>query len=120
METITNKHIDLTYLKKLSNGSNPFIIEMITVFLQQTPTEIENLEKHLKNKDWKALRATAHKMKPSVSFMGIAELENPIKLVEEYASNETNLEKLPELISTIKNSCNEAMKELDIEKKLFL
>ena len=119
METSSNKHIDLTYLKQLANGSNEFILEMITVFMEQTPLEISNLEKHLKNKDWKSLHGTAHKMKPSFSFMGIKELENVIKLVNEYAANETNLDLLPEMVSKIKNTCNEAIKELEIEKKLF-
>lgn len=120
METISNKHIDLTYLKQLSNGSNEFINEMISVFMEQTPIEISNLEKYLKAKDWKSLRAIAHKMKPSFSFMGIKELESTIKLIEEYAANETNLDLLPELISKIKNTCNEAIKELEVERKLFV
>jgi len=120
METIANKHIDLTYLKQLSNGSNEFINEMITVFMKQTPVEISNLEKYLKAKDWKSLRGTAHKMKPSFSFMGIKELEGTIKLIDEYAATETHLELLPDMINKVKNICNEAIKELEIEKKLYL
>ena len=120
METISHKHIDLTYLKELSNGSKEFINEMISVFMEQTPVEIENLEKYLEAKDWKSLRAIAHKMKPSFSFMGIKELDVLIKLIEEYAANETNLDQLPEMISKIKNSSNEAIKELEIERKSFL
>ena len=120
METITKKHIDLTYLKQLSNGSNKFIDEMITVFMEQTPIEISNLEKYLLSKEWKSLRSTAHKMKPSFSFMGIKELENDIKLIEEYAANETNLDLLPGMIAKVKNICSEAIKELEVEKKLFL
>lgn len=120
METINKKHIDLTYLKQLSNGSNEFINEMITVFMEQTPIEISNLEKYLKAQDWKSLRATAHKMKPSFPFMGIKELESMIKRVEEYAANETNLDLLPELIDKLKTISNEATNELEIEKKTFI
>jgi len=120
METTSLKHIDLTYLKQLSNGSNEFIIEMISVFMEQTPIEISNLEKYLEEKDWKSLRAIAHKMKPSFSFMGIKELDALIKLIEEYAANETNLELLPEMIAKLKKICYEAIKELEIEQKSFL
>lgn len=120
METITHKHIDLTYLKQLSNGSKEFINEMITVFIEQTPIEISNLEKYLEAKDWKSLRAIAHKMKPSFSFMGIKEVDSLVKLIEEYASNETNLDQLPDMIAKAKNICNEAIKELKIEQKSFL
>ncbi|MES2285098.1 MAG: Hpt domain-containing protein [Bacteroidota bacterium] len=120
METITHKHIDLTYLKQLSNGSNEFINEMISVFMEQTPIEISNLEKYLEAKDWKSLRAIAHKMKPSFSFMGMKELDSLIKSIEENAANETNLDLLPGMIIKLKNTCYEAMKELEIEQKSFL
>lgn len=120
METIAHKHIDLTYLKELSNGSKEFINEMMSVFMEQTPIEIANLEKYLEAKDWKSLRAIAHKMKPSFSFMGIKELDVLIKMVEEYAANETNLEQLPEMIEKLKNISNEAIEELKIEQKSFL
>ena len=120
MKTTDNKHIDLTYLKQLANGSNQFIIEMISVFMEQNPMEVASLEKYLKNKDWKSLHSVAHKMKPSFSFMGIKELESVIKLVNEYSATETNLNLLPEMISKIKTICKEALKELELEKKLFL
>lgn len=119
METTENKHIDLSYLKELSNGSNEFICQMISIFILQTPEAIDNMEMHLNNKDWKRLKATAHKMKPSFSFMGIKELENSIFLVEEYCEKEMHFEQLPELIAKIRNICSLAIIELEEEKKKF-
>ncbi len=116
----TQKHIDLTYLKQLSAGSNTFIVEMIDAFFEQIPKEIENLEQHLSNKDWQSLRGTAHKIKPSIAFMGLKELEPVVKLTEEYAQNQTNLDLLPDLISTIKTVCTNAVEELKKEKELFI
>ena len=120
METISHKHIDLSYLKALSNGSNEFINEMISVFMEQTPMELANLEKYLEAEEWKSLRAIAHKMKPSFSFMGIKELDLLIKLIEEYAANETNLVLLPEMVEKTKTISLEAIEELKIEQKSFL
>ncbi|MFY9307932.1 MAG: Hpt domain-containing protein [Bacteroidia bacterium] len=120
METNKIKQTDLTYLKELSNGSNEFIVEMITVFVEQTPLEIANMEKHLAAGDWKSLRATAHKMKPSFSFMGIKELEGVIKTIEDYAANEKNLDLLPGLILKVKEVCTQAIEELVQEKPQFL
>lgn len=120
METNKVKQTDLTYLKELSNGSNEFIVEMITVFVEQTPIEVSNLEKHLATGDWKSLRATAHKMKPSFAFMGIKELESVIKTIEEYAANEQNLDLLPGLIYKVKEVCSQAIEELVQEKPQFV
>lgn len=120
METNKVKQTNLAYLKELSNGSNEFIVEMITVFVEQTPIEIANLEKHLAAGDWKSLRATAHKMKPSFAFMGIKELESVIKTIEEYSANETNLDLLPGLIFKVKEVCSQAVEELVQEKPQFV
>lgn len=112
-----NKHIDLEYLKQISNGSNEFVFQMITVFSDEIPGEINNLEKHLKNKDWKALRATAHKMKPSYSFMGVKQLEEMIHSVEEFS--EDKQDQLPALVQSIRSITEEVIKELQEEKKKF-
>lgn len=116
----TEKHIDLTYLKELSNGSTKFIVEMIDAFLEQTPLEIANLDQGLNRKDWKSIRSIAHKIKPSVTFMGIKELESVVKLIEEYAGNETNLDLLPAMILNLKTVFYSAMEELKEEKELLM
>lgn len=112
------KHTDLTYLKELANGSNQFITEMITLFIAQTPESLKNLEKHFQNKDWKSLRSTAHKMKPSISFVGLKEIEGDIRMIEEIATNEMGLERLPALISNVNQICKESLAELEEELKV--
>jgi PAS domain S-box-containing protein len=116
--TATNgnhKHIDLTYLKKLANGSNDFIAQMLTLFIEQTPEAIGKLEKHLQEHNWDALSKVAHKMKPSVMFVGLKEIEKDIKSVEDYASEVSHTEELPGMIAHIKTVCNEALDELRAE-----
>lgn len=118
MKKNTNDDVtDLTYLKQVSNGDDNFIIEMIDVYLRETPEAIRNLENHFKNKEWKKFRAVTHKMKPSFSFFGLKDLYATVDSMEEYAGSETHLERLPELISKIKLTCLQAMQELENIKK---
>jgi HPt (histidine-containing phosphotransfer) domain-containing protein len=119
MKTNGNKYIDLDYLKQISNGSNEFIYQMISVFMEEIPNEIKNMEKHLEKKDWMALKATAHKMKPSFSFMGVKELEESIHDIEQNCAEEKNLDQLPGLIERIKTMTEDVIRELEREKKLF-
>lgn len=119
MKNNTNGEVtDLTYLKQVSNGDNNFIIEMIDVYLRETPEAISNLENHLKNKEWQKFRAVTHKMKPSFSFFGLKELYATVDSMEEYADKEIHLELLPKLIVKVKQTCTKAMKELENIKKL--
>lgn len=117
--TSPNKYIDLDYLKDFARGDKAFILDMITVFLIQTPELLETMRIALANRNWESLRGAAHKMKPSMTFMGIKELENIVALIEEYSATETSLELLPELISKVKLVCDAAILELENEKKCF-
>lgn len=119
MET-TNKHIDLSYLKQLSNGSNEFIAQMISIFMTQTPEALNKIEAHLQKKEWKLIKAHIHKMKPSFAFMGIKELEAIALDAEKYCETETRLDEIPKLISQIKKTCELAILELETEKLQFL
>ncbi|MFL5764065.1 MAG: Hpt domain-containing protein [Bacteroidia bacterium] len=107
-------HTDLSYLNQLSNGSEDFIDKMTGIFLEQTPEALENLDKHLAAKDWKALRGTAHKMKSSLSIMGIKELEPVMVKLEDYCDKEINLDQVPALVEQVKHVCREAMEELKV------
>jgi PAS domain S-box-containing protein len=112
----TVKNTDLEYLRQLSNGSKEFIVQMISIFQEQTPQAIQTLEQSLVKQDWIALRATAHKMKPSFGFMGIKSLKELIVNLEEEAEKGANPEGMREKIATIREVCNQAIVELEQEK----
>ncbi len=119
LDVMTNnnhrKHTDLTYLLKLANGSDEFIAQMLSLFIEQTPDALGKMEKYLQEHDWELLSKVAHKMKPSIMFVGIKELEQDVKAIEDYASEKANLDKLPEMVSHVKTICNEAIGELKEE-----
>ena len=113
------KHTNLKHLKELADGSNEFIIEMISLFIEDMPGDLEKMEIYLRNKDWQALRKVAHKIKPSIMYVGLTEIESLVKETEDYAANEKNLDELPEMLMKIKQICNEAISELIIDIKQF-
>ncbi len=114
-----SKHTDLTYLKGIANGSNAFIAQMLSIFIEQTPQVLVRMEKALKNKDWKSLRFVVHKMKPSIMFTGLSEIINDVPLLEEYAAEESHLDAIPALVDKIKKVCREAVVELKEELGKF-
>jgi HPt (histidine-containing phosphotransfer) domain-containing protein len=107
-----SKHTDLEYLEQLSNGSNEFVCQMIDVFMEQTPAAISKMEETCAAADWSGLAAIAHKIKPSLSFMGIKELEPVIMDLEHNAKTLEDTAAAPRLIAKIKEICNAAMLEL--------
>lgn len=91
-------YADLTYLESVSMGSNELIVEMIQIFIDQLPEFTEGLAVHLKNGDYLALGALAHKAKSSVAVMGMDALAADLKTLELSAKAGIKPESYPVLV----------------------
>jgi CheY-like chemotaxis protein len=118
-ENKVNEKLKCTNLKDLTRRakSNPDIImEMISLYLVQTPTLISAMKQSLRDEDWDSMRSAAHKMIPSFSIMGIsAEFEKMTRQVQEYAGTNQHTERIPYLVLQLENICTRACKELEAE-----
>ena len=71
------------------------------------------MKEGFKDLDWEKLYASAHKMIPSFSIMGInSKYENLAKKIQEYALNNENHDDLEVLIQQLEIGCEEACNEL--------
>jgi HPt (histidine-containing phosphotransfer) domain-containing protein len=92
------------------------MMEMIELYLEQTPVLMNAIKKSLTEKDWDALHAAAHKMIPSFSIMGISkEYEVLAKQIQEYNGKTNELKKIQELALQLEQVCNQACTELKEE-----
>jgi signal transduction histidine kinase/CheY-like chemotaxis protein len=110
------KCIDMAYIVRLTKSNPTLMMEMISLYLEQTPTLINIMKKGLQDKDWEALYSAAHKMIPSFSVVGIsADFENMAKQIQEYASSQQQTDGIPALVLQLEKICNQACKELEVE-----
>lgn len=110
------KCTDLEYLTKRTKADPLLMMEMISLYLEQTPTLVQAMKKSMKSKNWEALYAAVHKMMPSFAIMGISDdFENMAKEVQEYAGTQKRTEHIPALILKIENICQQACVELKKE-----
>jgi PAS domain S-box-containing protein len=87
--------IDLSYLKKVSGGNQEFISEMITTFIDTIPKSLEEIRNNLNSKDWSSLAKSVHKIKPSLTMMGLTKSRDLGATIEESAKEGTSLDSLP-------------------------
>jgi PAS domain S-box-containing protein len=111
------KCIDLAYLESRTKSNPTLMMEMIGAYLQQTRPLVTALQESLLNKDWELLRASAHKMVPSFSIMGISsEYEDMAKKIQNYTGDlEDKKEEIDDLVLQLSRVCNQACEELEIE-----
>jgi PAS domain S-box-containing protein len=108
--------IDLDYLNHRTKSNPVLMMEMISLYLEQTPPLVSAMKQGLLEKDWNKLYATVHKMIPSFSIMGIsADFENMAKKIQEYARTQQQGDEIPGMVLQLGNICEQACKELKIE-----
>ena len=114
------KYINLNYLNKQTKSNPALMMEMITLYLKQTPSLIDTMKQSLQDKDWNSLQAAAHKMIPSFSIMGIhLDYENMAKKVNEYANTQIQTETIHDLVVQLENVCTQACIELEEELNII-
>ena len=134
------KVTNLDYLNELSKGNSQFVQEMIRIFLEENPSEIALLEKGIKEKDFEIIKASAHKLRSTIPFVGIDRLiedeisemeslagkqsgtqkieivpENPdIKKIEIIATDTSVIGQIEQMFKRIKEVCEKACSELSV------
>lgn len=111
-----NKCIDLAYLSKQTKSNPELMMEMISLYLKQTPVLVSTMKQSMKNKDWDSLYSAVHKMIPSFAIMGISSnYENMAKAIQEYASTQQQTDEISDLVLQLENVCLQACEELEVE-----
>ncbi|MEK7720213.1 MAG: CheR family methyltransferase [Bacteroidota bacterium] len=107
------KYIDLTYLKHRTKSEPILMMEMISIYLEQTPALISSMKQSLQDQDWNLLHKAVHKLIPSFAIMGISSnFENIARKIQENAGIQQNTDELPELVKQVEKVCMQACEEL--------
>lgn len=115
--TNTAKLTNLTFLNEMSGGNADFIREFLNLFVTNIPASVTDLEDGLQQKDWEKVRQAAHKMKPSLNYVGLKETYEDVMAIEKNAKELCNLDDMPALIKKVSDQCAVACIELENELK---
>ncbi|QNL21302.1 Hpt domain-containing protein [Hyphobacterium sp. CCMP332] len=105
---------DLAYLHQYSSNDKDFVQEMVELFLSSTPSFLEEMKSSFENKDYNMVARISHKMKPSMTFMGIKNGKEITIALEDYANEGTDIAKIEEKITELDQLCQLAFSELKV------
>lgn len=95
-EIDTSNSINLLFLKEFSEGNKDFEKEIIELFLNQVPNDIQTLNEKFKIDDRYAIKTIAHKLKSSMSIVGLSLVEQHLTFIEKNSLNKEMHESLKE------------------------
>jgi HPt (histidine-containing phosphotransfer) domain-containing protein len=115
MENKSPRLTNLEHLYDLASGDKDFIKEMIEYYLSQVPVIKQDLLRYRDQQDWFNLGEIAHKAKSSFKFMGIAQLTELAKEIEDICRENPDEKRIHELINRIQELMVPSSDELRIE-----
>lgn len=104
--------INLTYLKKISEGNDTFVIEMIEMFLNKTPLALDQMNECFRNHKWEELSKIAHRIKPSFAYVGLKELQATLAMIESWAAEKGDKKVVNQLLQQVQQDTNTAFEQL--------
>jgi HPt (histidine-containing phosphotransfer) domain-containing protein len=107
--------IDLTVLKEfgamMGDGSSDFIVELIDLFLEDTPDLLAGIEQNVAQKNAEGVRSTAHTLKSTAASVGAVKLSALSEQLEGIARSG--------MIENINGEVTELLAEFDTVKYLL-
>ncbi len=101
---------DLTYIKEHASGDTSFIIEMISIFVFDTPALLKQLKADISENDYEKIKVTSHSMKGLFLTLGMNEAARLLKEIENIAQTNglismiaSNFSKIEEMFAQSKN-----------------
>lgn len=113
-KTEVTLHFDEEYLNDLYQGDVEFEMEMLELFLKNSPEDLEKLCASIQANDWEASYQYAHKMKPTFRMVGLATLEALMERIE--SMSKENPEKVPSFYKAVEPQFKEAF--ISVRKRL--
>ena len=87
-----NHPLDLSYLQEMVGQDPVFMIEVFDTFINQTPFYIAELEDALLDKNLDKVANCAHKIKPTLTYVGRGDVKELVQQIELSARNSDPIE----------------------------
>lgn len=111
----TEKLYDESILQQINGCDEAFIRSIKNIFKNTVPAEAHKLYEAGKQQQWDEVYKTAHKMKSAIDMLNIVSIQQTVRLVEQYAKEQSNLHALPSLIETIQTTVEAVAAQMQSE-----
>lgn len=93
-------------LNIMSSGNKAFVKEMIELFMEQCPGDIEKLTRLIKTNDYSGIGSMAHRLQTSLALMGFnSSTITKLKQIESLCTAEQNINEVKHLTYEVINDC---------------
>lgn len=102
----------LENLRRLLKGNKKYMSEILAIVVSQIPETIGRLEKSIPEQDWETVYFETHRIKSTLTTLGIDSMKQPILKIEQLLREKDYSEQIVLLFEEFKQQCNLQMSHL--------
>ncbi len=106
-----DKVYNLNVVKKITKGDNDLLVKMLTVFKDKSNIEMKEALTAVYDQDWEQVGIVIHKLKPSIAYLGMIDIEKKMNNIIKWSREKTNYNKIKMYVEFI----NEVLKKVYIQ-----
>lgn len=119
-QKVEEQYINLDFLIESFNGNKALILEIIDSFLEQFPEDFTILENAVLEQNYLIIQKSSHKMKSTISVIGLTSLDDTLSQMEKLASESKNITSITNHFEKVKEVCHLALIQLEKERSKML
>jgi len=112
-----DKSYNLNVVKKITKGDNNLLIKMLMVFKEKSDIEIKQALKAVYEEDWEQVSIVIHKMKPSIAYLGMIDIESKMNNIIKWGREKTNQNKIKMYVEFIHEVLQKVYLQIDNDIK---
>lgn len=111
------KFYNLELLYSITKNQKSAIVKMLQVFIDKSNVELLQMAEYSEQGDWENVAGIAHKMKPSLAYLSMKQVEEIIQQIYHSAKNREQTEKIPKLVANATSILEFIIQQLQEEIK---
>lgn len=105
-------HYNLAKVYALSDNDPEFVLQIITLFVNEIPEDLKFIKKGIEEKDHQLAYSYAHKIKPTLDLLGMNVAYEENLLVMSWTKREGKRKEIKEVFKSIEDQVDKAVKEI--------
>ena len=103
---------NLSKVYEISENDNEFALQIVALFLEEVPVEIQSMKNAIELKDYAQTYASAHKIKPTLDLLGMDIAYEDNMQIMNWTKVEGKRKEIKEVFKSLKNRINAAADEI--------
>ena len=105
-------HYNLAKVYAISDDDEDFVRQIITLFVEEVPTDVKEIKEGIKEKDYAKAYSFAHKTKPTLDLLGMDAAKEEVLQIEQWTRDKGKKKEIKEVYKSLKGRVDATLEEV--------